>query len=91
MQNLSSNFFEFENGDRIAKSQVYQAYSCGVEPTVDMNPVLLAPNNGGWDIYLQGKLVGNVGSPMYSELKDKLFTALLSLLKDFVRHTTTLL
>ncbi len=77
VQNLSSNFFEFENGDRIAKSQVYQAYSCGIEPTADMNPVLLAPNNGGCDIYLQGKLFGDVSKPMDSELKDTLFSAAL--------------
>ncbi len=78
VQNLSSNFFEFENGDKIAKSQVYQAYSCGIEPTVDMNPVLLAPNNdGGCDIFLQGKHFGSITSAMDSNLKDELFAAAL--------------
>ncbi len=73
VQNLSSNFFEFENGDRIAKSQVYQAYSCGIEPTVDMNPILLAPSGAGCDIYLQGKLVENITYVMNTELKSRLF------------------
>ncbi len=87
VQNLSSNFFEFENGDRIAKSQVYQAYSCGIEPTVDMNPVLLAPNNdGGCDIYLQGKMFGNIATPMDSELKNTLFKGAL---KSFERLCET--
>ena len=40
-QNMSNNGFQLPSGDEIAKSQVIAALACGVEPTVDMNPILL--------------------------------------------------
>ncbi len=84
VQNLSSNFFAFKNGDKIAKSQVYQAYASGIEPTVDMNPILLAPNGKGCDIVLNGKLYQHIEGKMSDEVKDVIFARAL---ESFARLT----
>jgi adenosylcobyric acid synthase len=44
-QNMSLNSFVTADGDEIARSQVVQAAAAGIEPTADMNPVLLKPGS----------------------------------------------
>jgi adenosylcobyric acid synthase len=54
--NLSLNSFVTEDGGEIGISQAFQAWACGIEPTVDMNPVLLKPKGeGGLQVILKGK------------------------------------
>lgn len=42
-QNMSLNSWITDDGDEIGIAQAIQARACGVEPTADMNPVLLKP------------------------------------------------
>ena len=42
-QNMTSNTAFTKNGEEIAVSQLLQALAAGIEPTADMNPVLLKP------------------------------------------------
>lgn len=42
-QNMALNSFVTRDGGEMGRSQVTQAEAAGVEPTVDMNPVLLKP------------------------------------------------
>ncbi|TFH43525.1 MAG: cobyric acid synthase CobQ, partial [ANME-2 cluster archaeon] len=42
-QNMSLNSWITIDGDEIGIAQAIQAKACGIEPTADMNPVLLKP------------------------------------------------
>ncbi|MCE5296784.1 MAG: cobyric acid synthase [Euryarchaeota archaeon] len=55
-QNLSLNSFVTEDGGEMGISQAFQAWACGIEPDVDMNPILLKPKGeGGMQIVLHGR------------------------------------
>lgn len=71
-QNMSSNYHLLPNGDKMARSQAIAAYACGIEPSADMNPILLMPHNtGGTQVILCGKSVGNMSSLAYCAYKKK--------------------
>ena len=42
-QNMSNNAAVFPDGSEIGRAQYTQALACGLEPHVDMNPVLIKP------------------------------------------------
>lgn len=61
-QNLSLNSYVTSKGDEIGVSQAYQAWACGKEPEVDMNPILLKPRgNGACQVVLSGRPYCDVG------------------------------
>lgn len=67
---MSSNAYYLENGLQMAKSQAIAAYACGIEPDVNMNPVLLKPTNlAGSEVILNGEPVGILKNFEYNELK----------------------
>lgn len=73
-QNMSSNFHQLPNGERMARSQVIAAYACNVEPTSDMNPILLMPNaNQETEVIMNGHSVGQMGGFKYSDMKRTAF------------------
>jgi len=54
--NLSLNSYVTKEGHKIGTGQAFQAWVSGVEPTIDMNPVLLRPLGGGAiDVIVNGK------------------------------------
>jgi adenosylcobyric acid synthase len=54
-QNMSLNSAVTLRGEEIARSQAAQAEALGVEPTADMNPVLLKPLEHGCQVVVQGR------------------------------------
>jgi adenosylcobyric acid synthase len=56
-QNMSNNSYPCVDGGEIGRAQVEQARACGLEPSVDMNPLLLKPNSDqGSQIVVQGRV-----------------------------------
>ncbi|WP_194088957.1 cobyric acid synthase [Vibrio hibernica] len=55
-QNMALNSAVTKEGGEIGRAQAVQAFACGIEPSVHMNPVLLKPNTDiGAQVIIQGK------------------------------------
>jgi len=73
-QNVSLNSFVTKDGKEMAISQAYQAWAAGLEPSSDMNPILIKPKGSGQcQIVLCGKPWQDLGPGESStELIDEL-------------------
>lgn len=59
--NLSLNSYATQDGGEIGIGQAFQAWSAGVEPETDMNPVLLKPSGSGRiQLVLNGKPAADI-------------------------------
>jgi adenosylcobyric acid synthase len=73
-QNMANNSAVTPGGGEIGRAQALQAAACGLEPHVDMNPILLKPNSEtGSQVIVQGRPVGNMGVREYHQYKDQAF------------------
>ncbi len=67
-QNMALNSFVTISGGEIGRATAVQAEAAGVEPTVDMNPILLKPTgNACSQVIVQGKAIGNLSAREYHE------------------------
>jgi adenosylcobyric acid synthase len=72
-QNMALNSFATIEGHEIGRAQAMQAQAAGIEPHVDMNPILLKPTSDvGSQVILNGKVLGNYRGVDYYGLKDRL-------------------
>jgi len=72
-QNMALNSFVTKDGGEMGRAQVVQAEACGVEPTVDMNPILIKPTSEvGAQVIVRGKPIGNMQAQEYRNYKSKL-------------------
>ena len=72
-QNMALNSFATIDGHEIGRAQAMQAQAAGIEPHVDMNPILLKPTSDiGSQVILNGKVAGNYRGVDYYGLKDRL-------------------
>jgi adenosylcobyric acid synthase len=75
-QNMALNSFATIDGHEIGRAQAMQAQAAGVEPHVDMNPILLKPTSDvGSQVILNGKVLGNYSGVDYYGLKSCLSEA----------------
>ena len=72
-QNMSNNAAVTADGGEIGRAQALQALACGLEPLVDMNPVLLKPESDlGAQVIVQGKRFATVKARDYGRMKTTL-------------------
>lgn len=75
-QNMALNSFATREGHEIGRAQAVQAQAAGIEPHVDMNPILLKPtSDAGSQVVLNGKVLGNLAAANYQKVKADLFAA----------------
>lgn len=72
-QNMALNSYVTRDGFEMGRAQVMQAEAAGIEPRVEMNPVLLKPTSDrGSQVIVMGKAVGNMAAMAYMQWKEEL-------------------
>ncbi len=78
-QNMALNSAVTADGGEIGRAQAVQAYAAGLQPTIDMNPVLLKPNSDtGAQVIIHGRAVGNMKAAAYHDYKKVAMQAVLA-------------
>jgi adenosylcobyric acid synthase len=90
-QNMSLNSFVTRDGLEMARSQVVQAEACAIEPSVDMNPILLKPSSDiGCQVILEGRVVGNYSAEAYGRYVHDAWSAVCSSYERLARQYGTI-
>lgn len=72
-QNMALNSFITEEGLEMGRAQVMQAEAAGIQPRVEMNPILLKPTNDvGSQVIVNGEVLGNMSAREFFAFKKKL-------------------
>ncbi len=78
-QNMSNNAAVTADGGEIGRAQALQARACRVEPTTDMNPVLLKPQSeSGAQIVVEGRVHGHASAAEYRRFAPRLLPTVLA-------------
>lgn len=73
-QNMSLNSAMTHQGHEIGRAQYLQAIAAQIEPSVQMNPILLKPtDNKTSQVILMGEPIGEMTAQEYQKFKPKLF------------------
>ena len=71
-QNMALNSFVTKDGKEMGRAQVAQAEAAGIEPMIEMNPILLKPTRDcGSQIIVIEKKVRNMTAKEYYQRKSK--------------------
>ncbi len=74
-QNMALNAYITADGGEIGWAQAMQAEAAGLEPAVDMNPILLKPQTGGAQVVLHGKVWATLSAREYYGRRAELWEA----------------
>lgn len=67
-QNMSNNAAVTTDGGEIGRAQALQAFACGIEATVDMNPVLIKPEaDDKAQLIVRGKVAGHLHAKRFRQ------------------------
>jgi adenosylcobyric acid synthase len=78
-QNMALNSFITKEGLEMGRAQVMQAEAAGMQPSIDMNPILLKPTNDtGSQVIVNGKVIGNMPARAYFSYKKQLIPDILA-------------
>lgn len=73
-QNMSNNAAVCPDGSEIGRSTAVQAAACGIEPTADMNPILLKPERDARSqVIVNGRPLASLPAGSYYERKRELW------------------
>lgn len=91
-QNMALNSYVTRDGLEMGRAQVAQAEAAGLEPIVDMNPVLLKPTgNSCSQVVLNGKAIGNMSAREYHKgYSLKAFSAVTAALEKLKKNFDTI-
>lgn len=74
-QNMSLNSFVTPEGGEIGRAQALQAAACGIQPHVDMNPILLKPESDTCSqVVVQGRVIGKQEASAYFDGRQQLWS-----------------
>jgi adenosylcobyric acid synthase len=72
-QNMALNSFITAEGKEMGRAQVVQAEAAGIEPSVEMNPILLKPTTDKKaQVIIKGEVYGNMSAAEYHAFKPQL-------------------
>ena len=77
-QNMALNSAVTADGGEIGRAQAVQAQACGLDPHIDMNPILLKPNSDtGAQVIVHGKAIANMEAAAYHRYKTLAMSAVM--------------
>lgn len=86
-QNMSNNAAVCKDGGEIGRAQYLQAIACGIEPSVDMNPVLLKPEgNSKSQVIIHGKVWNSLNAKNYYNRKRYLWNVVVESLEKLKKE-----
>jgi len=78
-QNMSNAAAACPSGGEIGRAQALQAFACGIEPTVDMNPVLIKPEaDHTAQLIVSGEVRGRLDAARFREDREPLLPEVLA-------------
>ena len=90
-QNMSNNAYVTKDGGEIGRAQAEQAFACGIEPSVLVNPILLKPTTDvGAQVIVLGKAVGTMTAQEYQEFKPQLLSTVTQTLHGLMEQADIL-
>jgi adenosylcobyric acid synthase len=86
-QNMALNSAVTVDGGEIGRAQALQAQAAGLEPVIDMNPILLKPNTDlGAQVIVHGRAIGNMHAVEYHRYKSIAREAVLASHRRLANH-----
>lgn len=85
-QNMALNSAVTVDGGEIGRAQAVQAQACGLEPRIDMNPILLKPTSDrGAQVIVHGRPSANMEAVAYHDYKPAAMRAVLASYRRLAR------